>query len=76
MEATRRLSTSTGTLTNGHYVSIDANGNFVDYRGVCGGGSGGGTVTNVGLAAPTGYTVTGSPVTASGKLTFATQARF
>jgi len=32
--------------------------------------SGSGTVTSVGLVAPTGFTVSGSPVTASGNLTF------
>ncbi len=32
---------------------------------------GGGSVTSVGLAAPTGFTVTGSPVTGAGTLTFA-----
>lgn len=33
-----------------------------------GGGGGGGTVTSVGLTVPTGFTVSGSPVTASGTL--------
>src|SRR5206468_5262629 len=36
-----------------------------------GGGGGGGPVTSVGLAAPTGITVTGSPVTGTGTLTWA-----
>src|SRR5207302_8340021 len=35
----------------------------------CGGGGGGGTVTNVGFAAPTGFSVSGTPVIASGTLT-------
>jgi hypothetical protein len=44
--STSKLATTTGTLTNGHCVSIDANGNFVD-AGVlgCGGGAGGGTAS-------------------------------
>jgi len=68
---TTELATATGTLTNGHCVSIDANGNFVD-SGVLGcSGSGGGGVTSVGLAAPTGFGITGSPVTTSGTLTLA-----
>lgn len=36
-----------------------------------GGGGGGGTVLSVGLAAPVEFTVTGSPVTTTGTLTFA-----
>ena len=34
--------TSTGSLTNGHCVSIDASGNFVDAGGACTTGGGGG----------------------------------
>lgn len=40
--------------------------------GACGAGGGGGTVTSVGLAVPTGYTVTNSPVTGAGTLTLTT----
>ena len=66
-----KLATTVGSLPNGHCVSIDASGNFVDSGQVgCGGGGGGGTVTSVGLAAPTGFVVSGSPVTAAGTLTF------
>lgn len=68
---TTKFVTTTGSLTNGNCVSIDASGNFVDFGGLCGGGGGGGTVTNVALAAPTGFTVSGSPVIASGTLTWA-----
>src|SRR5207302_9943816 len=42
---TTKIATTTGTLTNGHCVSIDANGNFVD-SGVLGCGSGGGGTAN------------------------------
>jgi hypothetical protein len=65
-----KLATSTGTLTNGNCVSIDASGNFVDFGGLCGGGGGGGTVTSVGLSIPNSvFTVTGTPVIAAGTLT-------
>lgn len=37
--------------------------------GNAGGGSGAGTVTSVGMSVPTGFTVSGSPVTSSGTLT-------
>jgi hypothetical protein len=36
---TTKFVTSTGTLTNGHCVSIDANGNYVDAGAACGAGS-------------------------------------
>lgn len=65
------FATSAGTLVNGHCVAIDANGNLVDAGAACGSGGGGsGTVTNVGLALPSSvFTISGSPVTASGTLT-------
>lgn len=46
---TTKLATSTGALTNGHCVQIDASGNLVDSGGVCGGGGGtpGGSNTQV-----------------------------
>ncbi len=65
---TTKLATTTGSLTNGNCVNIDANGNFVDAGGTCGAGSGGGTVTSVALTAPTGFNVTGSPVAGAGTL--------
>lgn len=67
---TTKFVTTTGTLTNGNCVSIDADGNFIDYGGVCAGGAGGGTVTSVALLPPTGFQLSGSPVTSSGTLTF------
>lgn len=44
---------------------------FIDLPLSSGGGGGSGTVTSVGLAAPVEFTVSGSPVTTSGTLTFA-----
>ncbi len=66
---TTKLATTTGALTNGNCVSIDASGNLVDSGGLCGGGGGGGSVTSVGFAASTGFTVSGSPIVGSGTLT-------
>lgn len=43
---TTEFATATGTLTNGHCVNIDANGNFKDAGGACTTGGGGGTVTS------------------------------
>ena len=40
------LATSSGVLTNGHCVSINATGNFVDAGGACTTGGGGGTVAS------------------------------
>lgn len=72
---TTKLVTTTGSLTNGDCVSIDASSNFVDSgQSGCGGGGAGGTVTSAGLAAPTGFTVSGSPVITSGTLTWAMPA--
>lgn len=69
---TTKYVTTTGTLTNGDCVSIDAGGNMIDSGQVgCGGGGAGGTVTSVALAAPTGFGVSGSPVVTSGTLTLA-----
>lgn len=69
---TTKFVTTTGTLTNGDCVSIDASGNFIDSGQVgCGGGGAGGTVTSVALSAPTGFTISGSPVVTSGTLSWA-----
>jgi len=40
------FATATGTLTNGHCVSIDSNHNFIDAGGACTTGGGGGTVSS------------------------------
>jgi hypothetical protein len=51
---TANVATSSGTLTNGNCVSIDASGNFVDAGGACTTGGGGGTV-NAGTATQLAY---------------------
>lgn len=43
---TTEFATATGTLTNGHCVSIDSHGNFIDAGGACTTGGGGGTVSS------------------------------
>lgn len=54
-----------GSVTTGHVGAFDSTGCLVD--GGAGGGSG--TVTSVAAAVPTGFTISGSPVTTSGTLT-------
>ena len=44
--STTVFATSNGALTNGHCVSIDASGNFIDAGGACTTGGGGGTVSS------------------------------
>src|SRR6516162_208408 len=63
---TTTFTTTTGVLTNGHCVSIDANLNFVDNGSACGTSSGG--VTSVGLTMPAVFTVANSPLVAAGTL--------
>jgi hypothetical protein len=60
--STTTFATSNGTLTNGHCVSIDASGNFVDAGGACTTGGGGGTVTSGTAGQLTGYTSSGTTV--------------
>ena len=55
----------TGTPVAGHAAVYDANGNVVDG----GANPNAGTVTSVALSMPGEFTVSGSPVTASGTLT-------
>lgn len=59
------VGTTSGTLTNGHCVQINATGNLVDAGGACTTGGGGGTVssglaTEIGYYATTGTTISGS----------------
>lgn len=54
---TTTFGTTSGTLTNGHCVSIDGSGNFVDAGGACTIGGGGGTV-NAGTAGQMAYYAT------------------
>jgi len=59
------IGTTSGPLTGGDCVEIDADGNLVDSGAACGTG----TVTSVGLSAPGIFSVTGSPVTTNGLIT-------
>jgi len=54
-------------LSTGDCLTLDANELLATTT--CGAGGGSGTVTSVGLATPTGFTVSGSPVTTAGTLT-------
>lgn len=45
---TTQFVTTTGALTSGDCVKIDASGNFIANGSACGGGGGGGSVTNTG----------------------------
>lgn len=67
---TTTFGTTTGTLTSGHCVSIDASGNLVDAGAACGSGSG--TVTSVTAATPSSTLTIGgtNPVTTSGTINF------
>lgn len=58
---TTTFATSSGALTNGHCVSIDANANLVDAGGTCTTGGGGGTVS-AGTAGQMGYYATSASV--------------
>jgi hypothetical protein len=60
---TQEFATATGTLTSGHCVQIDANGNFVDAGGACTTGGGGGTVTAGVAGQLAGYASNGTVVT-------------
>jgi hypothetical protein len=65
---TTTFATTTGTLTNGHCVSIDASANLVDNGSACGSGGGGsGTVTSV----ATGTGLTGGTITTTGTIDLA-----
>lgn len=55
-------------LFAGANVTLTDNGSGRVTIAASGGGGGGGTVTSVALSAPTGFSVTGSPVTGSGTL--------
>ena len=68
---TTAFATANGTLTNGHCVSIDASGNFVDAGGACTTGGGGGTVSS-GTAGQFAY-YAGSGTTVSGTTVDATE---
>lgn len=66
--------TSTGSLTNGHCVSIDASGNFVDAGGACTTGGGGGTVTSATAGQITWYAASGTTVVGNANATISNGA--
>lgn len=62
------------SLTAGSNITVT--GTYPNFTIAATGGGGSGTVTSVGLAAPTGFTVSNSPVTTSGTLTLAFSAGY
>lgn len=69
---TSKVGTTSGVLTSGDCVSIDANGNFVAAGGACTTGGGGGTV-NAGVAGELAYYgSTGTAVTGNANHTLST----
>lgn len=69
-----KIGTTSGTLTSGDCVSIDANGNFVDAGGPCTTGGGGGTVTSGNSGEIAYYGATGTAVTGNSNLTISSGA--
>ena len=61
-----RVATANGTLINGHCVSIDSTGNFVDAGGACTTGGGGGTVSSATQYQVAYYTGAGTGTTVGG----------
>ena len=70
--------TASPGLVAGSHVTISGSwpNQTISASGGGGGGGGSGTVTSVGLVAPTGFSVTGSPVTTSGNITLAFAAGY
>jgi hypothetical protein len=62
------FTTSTSSDVIGLWSGTCNSSSFLRGDGSCQAPGGGGTVTSVGLSAPTGFSVTGSPVTGSGTL--------
>jgi len=71
---TSKFATANGTLTNGHCVSIDASGNFVDAGGACTTGGGGGTVSSGTANQLTYYAGTGTTVSGNANATISAGA--
>jgi hypothetical protein len=65
---TNQVATVSGSLTAGHFLTVDSSGNVVDGGSAPGSGGGSGTVTSVGLSMPSEFSVSGTPVTTSGTL--------
>lgn len=68
------FATATGALTNGHCVSIDGSGNFIDAGGACTTGGGGGTVASATGGEFGGYTSTGNTISGLPNFTFSAAA--
>lgn len=66
---TQLLNVSSTTASSTFANGINLTKGCFAYLGTCISGAGGGGVSSVGLALPTGFTVTNSPVTTSGTLT-------
>ncbi len=66
---TTKFATSSGTLTNGDCVSLDASGNYIDAGGPCTVGGGGGTVTAGTAKQLAYYAVNGNTVVGNATLT-------
>lgn len=68
---TNTFATSNGTLNNGHCVSIDVNGNFVDAGGACTTSGGGGTVSSGTAGQLAVYAASGATVSGANSATLA-----
>lgn len=69
---TTNIASSSGSLTNGNCVSINASGDFVDAGGACTVGGGGGTVSSGTVNQIAYYTGTGTTVGGSADFTYTT----
>jgi hypothetical protein len=66
---TTTFATASGTLTNGHCVQFDSNGNVADAGGACTTGGGGGTVSSGTSGQMTYYASTGTTVAGNANAT-------
>lgn len=71
---TSTFGTTSGTLTNGHCVSIDGSGNLVDAGGACTTGGGGGTVSSGTSGQLTYYASSGTTVSGNANATISSGA--
>lgn len=68
--AASTIATASGALTNGHCVSINGTGDFVDAGGACTTGGGGGTVNSGTAPQAAYYASTGTAVSGNSNVTF------